>query len=397
MATVIVAWIVVGIGFNVAGFFGVAVSWWERIHPFTLGALTTAIIVYSTHFTEALTRTAASSHRGVAVRVCLVQVAAVALLVQRAGLQWGTLGDAAAITVIGALCWQAFFVLARLRGSLAGTFAVTAVYYVLAAALMMGGVALAAWSGHDSRRAFDLIAAHSRAMVWGSALLTVLGTTVTLLPTLAGTTISSEARRRCARGLVLYCAALTASVVCYAAGAHVAAGCFLLVVVVAGIAILHPTLATVIGAGSRWTFSTLSVVAGVVWLVALCAGDAAGTIAGADTRRLTALLLPAVIAGGLLQLVIGVLAHLLPVMLGGGPSRVRCNQGIAQTAGPARLVLTNLGSLQMLVGAVETDRTAGAFGAAWTGGLITLGISLVTAATLLLFMLYKHYQLESTC
>lgn len=94
-ASVIGFWVVVGVAINVAGNLGANVVWWELIHPFTIGAMTTAIIVYSTHFTEALTRMQARGYKSVAWRVALIQVGLVLLLVDRAGYDWGPLSDAA--------------------------------------------------------------------------------------------------------------------------------------------------------------------------------------------------------------------------------------------------------------------------------------------------------------
>lgn len=67
-AALIGAWVLIGIGINVAGHLGAPVVWWDLIHPLTIGALTTAIVVFSTHFTEALTRTANNGYRGVGAR-----------------------------------------------------------------------------------------------------------------------------------------------------------------------------------------------------------------------------------------------------------------------------------------------------------------------------------------
>ena len=73
-ATLIGLWIFTGLGLLIAASLGAPVVWWDIIHPFTIGALTTAIIVFSTHFTEALTRTAGGDYRGVGSRVGLVQL-----------------------------------------------------------------------------------------------------------------------------------------------------------------------------------------------------------------------------------------------------------------------------------------------------------------------------------
>ena len=51
-ATIIGLWIFTGLGLLIAASLGAPVVWWDIIHPFTIGALTTAIIVFSTHFTE---------------------------------------------------------------------------------------------------------------------------------------------------------------------------------------------------------------------------------------------------------------------------------------------------------------------------------------------------------
>ena len=83
-AALIAGWILVGLGLLIASSLGAPVVWWDIIHPFTIGALTTAIIVFSTHFTEALTRTAGGDYRGVGSRVGLVQLGLILLLIDRA-------------------------------------------------------------------------------------------------------------------------------------------------------------------------------------------------------------------------------------------------------------------------------------------------------------------------
>lgn len=130
---VIAFWLVVGIAATLGYHLGLGVTWWDVIHPFTIGALTTAILVYSTHFAEALTRTATVGYRGVGLRVAIVNLAMLGLLIDRAGYDWGPLADASATAVITALIWQIAVVVKRLRGSLAGQFAVTVPFYLAAA------------------------------------------------------------------------------------------------------------------------------------------------------------------------------------------------------------------------------------------------------------------------
>lgn len=102
-AAIIAGWMLAGLGVLIAASFGAPVVWWDIIHPFTIGALTTAILVFSTHFTEALTRTAGGDYRGVGSRVGLVQIGLILLLIDRAGYDWGPLADVASILIIAAL------------------------------------------------------------------------------------------------------------------------------------------------------------------------------------------------------------------------------------------------------------------------------------------------------
>lgn len=203
-AALIGAWVLIGIGINVAGHLGAPVVWWDLIHPLTIGALTTAIIVFSTHFTEALTRTANNGYRGVGARVALIQVGLILLIIDRAGYDWGLLADAASLLIIAALAWQLAFTYTRLRGSLSGSFAVTVPFYAAASIFMIASVVLVILSGNGVGNYSFLVAAHSRGMVWGFAWLTIVGTIVTLLPTLSSTAISPTARTRCTRGLIVH-------------------------------------------------------------------------------------------------------------------------------------------------------------------------------------------------
>lgn len=171
-ASVIGFWVLVGVAINVAGNLGANVVWWDLIHPFTIGAMTTAIIVYSTHFTEALTRMQARGYKSVAWRVALIQVGLVLLLVDRAGYDWGPLSDAASLLIIVTFFWHAWDIYRALKGSLAGSFAVTVPFYIAAAVFLMASVVMVIFAANGVGNYSLLVAAHSRGMVWGFAWLT---------------------------------------------------------------------------------------------------------------------------------------------------------------------------------------------------------------------------------
>ena len=374
-AVVIAGWILVGLGLLIASSLGAPVVWWDIIHPFTIGALTTAIIVFSTHFTEALTRTAGGDYRGVGSRVALVQIGLILLLIDRAGYDWGPLADVASTLIIAVLAWHLWFVARRLRGSLSGSFAVTVPFYIAASVFMIVSVVLVILSGNRVGEYSLLIGAHSRGMVWGFAWLTVIGTVVTLLPTLSATAISSTARARCTRALIVHCVGLGCAMALYAVGLTRAAGVAQLLVVLAALLIIQPVLATVMGRSPRLTTATVAVIAGLLWMLALCAGDAISAAVGAYPRTITLVVLPAFLGAGLLQLVTGVLHHLLPILTGARPNT-------ADRTGYARLLLINLGGLLSLLDAIAA-------------GLIMMGIGLAANIFAVGRALYLQKRLEN--
>ena len=374
-AAIIGLWIFIGLGVLIAASLGAPVVWWDIIHPFTIGALTTAIIVFSTHFTEALTRTAGGDYRGVGSRVGLVQLGLILLLIDRAGYDWGPLADAASILIIAALTWHLWFVALRLRGSLSGSFAVTVPFYIAAAVFMIASVVLVILSGNGVGEYSLLVGAHSRGMIWGFAWLTVIGTVVTLLPTLSATAISPTARARCTRALIVHCVGLSLAMALYAVGLTRVAGVAQLLVVLAAVLVIQPVLATVMGRSPRLTTATVAVIAGLLWMLALCAGDAISAAVGAYPRTITLVLLPAFLGAGLLQLVTGVLHHLLPILTGARPDTT-------ERTGYARLLLINVGGLLTLLGAT-------------VAGLIMMGIGLAANVIAVGRAIYLQKRLES--
>lgn len=201
-------------------------------------------------------------------------------------------------------------------------------------------------------------------MVWGFALLTILGTVVTLLPTLTRTPISPTARSRCTRALIVHCAGLALAMGLEAVGLTRAAGVAQLFVVVADILIIHPVLAGAL-AGTT-TRASMSTMAGLVWMLALCTGDAIASAVGAYPRAVTLLLMPAFVGAGLLQLVTGVLHHMLPIL-----ARARRTE----RGGYLRLGLINVGGLFCLLG----------IPAAHAAGLIMMGLGLTAAVAVLVW------------
>lgn len=245
-------WMVVGFTLAIAYALGQAITWWAVIHSFTIGVITTAILVFSRHFTEALTRTAARGFAGIGTRIAVVQVATLGLLLDGAGVDWGLVSDISALLIGGVIMWHFIDILAILRRSLANSFAMTVPFYLAASAFLVLAIIFAVTANHIP--AYDqLIAAHSRAAVWGFAWLSIIGTAVTLVPTIAGATISERAKKRSLTGLSIHGALLFVATLALAVGESRAAGVMIFMMAGAGVLIIHPIISEVLASAQRWS------------------------------------------------------------------------------------------------------------------------------------------------
>lgn len=328
---------------------GVPVTWWVSIHSFTLGVLSSAILVYSAHFTQALTRTETTAYWPLAARLGLLQLGIVLLILGGAGVHWTVVADLGASVVAATIIWHAIALWRVLRRSLAGTFVVTVVFYLIACGCLVLAVLLAILASRGVGDYSGLIAAHARLMVWGWMLMVVLGTMVTLVPTVAGASIAPAARQRMSRALAVHTLALCVTAVALIIGYEQIAGFALLLVGLAMILLLHPLLSAALG-GSRLVGAAAGMVAGLLWLVGAVVADALSLLGGMDARMSTLILIPITLACGCAQLILSVLSHLLPIMVGGGPDTVQRAWHMARTGWPARLVLLNAGGLGLLYG-----------------------------------------------
>lgn len=127
-------WLVCGIGLVIASNFGATIAWWAIVHSFTLGVVTTAILTYSLHFAEALTRQPTSSYRPIIVRISLVQVGLIVLLLDTTTGTWSMLSDIGATLVTIVVGWHLWVIFRMLRTSLSTNFAATVPFYLAALA-----------------------------------------------------------------------------------------------------------------------------------------------------------------------------------------------------------------------------------------------------------------------
>ncbi len=341
-----VAWLVAVLVVGVAGLVH-PVSSWLMVHLLLLGAVSNAILIWSRHFADALLRLAdAPGRRAEAIRLGVFNAGTVGVVAGMVTDRWGLVLVGAA-TVAAVVAWHGAVLLARMRRALPSRFTSTIRYYVAAAALLLLGVALGAVmaQGTLSDEAHAQVAlAHASLNLLGWMGLTVVGTLVTLWPTMLHTLVADGAERAARRALPVLVLALTVAAVGALLGTRVVAGigllCYLAGLVVAG----RPLVAEARARPPR-TYATRSLAAGLTWYAGSCTALAAivllapGWVEAAEAAdRLAGPFLVGFVA----QVLLGALSYLVPVVLGGGPARTRATNATLDLGGTTRLTVINL-------------------------------------------------------
>ncbi len=337
---------------------------WLLVHLVLLGALTHSAVVWSTHFTQALLKTSSSLDERPQQnrRIGLLVAGQTAVLVGVPTSLW-PLTLAGAVAVSTAVVWHGIQLWRRLRHALPGRFRVTVRYYLAAAACVPVGAGLGAWlaRGLDDVTHGRVLVAHSMVMVLGWIGLTVTGTLVTLWPTMLRTRMDDRAERLARQALPV----LVIAVGVVGAGALAGSRAAALVGLTAyagglawwGRALLAPArtgtpagLRDVVGLGGprlgRWSPSACS----------------PGSVATAGTWAEVAdgygVVAAVVAVGFAAQLLAGALSHLVPTVLGGGPSVVRAGSAELNRVAVLRVTVINLGLLVCLLPVPSAVRVA---------------------------------------
>ncbi|HRW17448.1 MAG TPA: multicopper oxidase domain-containing protein [Dermatophilaceae bacterium] len=340
-------------------------SRWLMVHAVTLGALTHAVLVWSTHFTQALLKTAESidPRARQQQRLWLLLAGTVLVVVGVPSGRW-PLTVAGAALVVAAVGWHAWALGTRLRRALPGRFRITLRYYLAAAAAVPVGATLGVLlaRGPDDTAHGRLLVAHTTVMALGWIGLTATGTLVTLWPTMLRTRIDSRAEALARKALWPLTLGVIGTVVAALVGSRpaVAAG---LSLYAAGLAWWGRALLAPARQAPPREFATWSVAAALAWLpagVLWVAGSVIVRDSWAEIGDAYGHATTAIVVGFGAQLVEGALSYLVPSVLGGGPSAVREATARLGRWGAARIVLTNaglVGSLLPVPGAVRVVLT----------------------------------------
>jgi hypothetical protein len=345
---------------------------WLLIHLLLLGAATNAILVWSTHFAQAVLRSPLpATRRGEVARLVVLNTGVVGVLVAGVtGPAW--LAVPASALVFAAVAAHLAVLAVRLRRALPAPFTVTVHYYLAAGMALLVGVPAGGWMMVVADTAgLHLFHAHINVLGWIS--LTVLGTVLTLWPTVLRTRMAAGAVRAARRALPLAAGGLVSLAVGVLIWWPVLAVAGLALFAAAVIVIAVPAVAA---ARTRppSSFAAWSIAAAMGWLLVALVVDAVILLAADSPEvaaaRFGAVLVP-LLAGFVAQVLIGALGYLLPTVLGGGPARVRARTAVMERHWPQRVVMGNAALAAFLLS---------------TGPYVRIATSLLVLAALVQFL-----------
>ncbi len=328
-------------------------SRWLLIHLLLLGAVTNAIFVWSSHFTETLLRSPSGKgvQRWLAPRLVVLNAGAITVIVGVVWTGWVVV-LAGAILVAVAVLWHGIAFTVAMHRALPSRFGATVRYYIAATVMLLVGVTFGVLLAHgiSGGLVWRLGLAHATANVFGWVGLTIAGTLVTLWPTMLRTRVVEGVERASKRALVVLLVALVVMIVAILLGWRYVAAVGVLGYL-AGIVVLARPMVAEARQKPPAGYATWSVAAGGVWLVgslvALTVILASSSWPAVSSAVNT--LVGPLAAGFVAQVLFGALSYLVPMALGGGPAISRRTSEIMNKGAGWRLTLINGGMILWLL------------------------------------------------
>lgn len=347
--TVVVAWIFTALVL-LAGKY--AQLWpnldaWAPLHAALLGALGSAITIWSAHFADTLLhRPAWGGALMLNGRLGLHSVGAALVITGVCINSQIVIGVGASCVAVSATLGVVAMVVQK-RRAVAARMAALVDYYICSLSYLMVG-ALTGWSikyfDFKGQAAWSnrMYLAHVPIMVLGVLGITVLGTLVVLWPTMLRTKMEPAAPRQAQRALPGL--ALAVALIAFSGLWRPLAGMGALLYLLSAAAVVAPLWRTGVRKGVT-NYAGLSTAAALAWL-AWCVirlGVGVSYAANDDAARAVAHgLRLAVVSGFALQILLAALSFLTPVMLGGGPAMSRLTHAIMDRYTWWRITTINL-------------------------------------------------------
>lgn len=326
---------------------------WVLIHVFTLGAVTNSILIWSQYFSENFLNQRLPDHirPGQLLRIRVLNLGIVATLIGQLSQGWWE--RSWLITQVGAgvvaliLLWHAVSLAHQFHRAERGRrFRASVVAYVLSALSLPVGALFGAILAAGPREGWQepLLLAHLVVNLLGFLGLAAIGSLTVLFPAIWRTRSGPDRT-----GLVVGLAAAGVTVAVSAAlldhGPLFAAGLLLHVAgwILAGVGWAGNVAAVLKDPRDRVSFAAVSIACAPLWLVGTLLHLAVRAfLAGNDLHEVTLPTIP-LLVGFAGQLLIGVMSHLLPSLIGGGAGPRRAATRELDRWSLFRATLINLG------------------------------------------------------
>ncbi|TFC81560.1 copper oxidase [Cryobacterium cheniae] len=331
----------------------IPVAPWLMVHLLFLGAVSTAILVWSQHFADTLLRHPAPGGRAsLAARLGAHTVGAVLVITGIVG-GWWPLVLAGGILVGANALAHALLLFRQSRGALPARFAPLVRYYIAAGIALAIGVALGvlmARTDIDGDPFERMFIAHIGLNLLGWVGLTVIGTVALLWPTVLHARVQTT--RASNRGtLPLFLAGLAVLGLGLLIDQRLVAAAGVLLYLV-GLGLVLVEAVRLARQSPAVTFAGWSLGAALAWFFACVLGFgllvafAPSWVLAADRLEQ---LVPVFAVGFAAQILLGALSHLLPVVLGGGPRVSKATARELERGGLFRAIVVNVGLILYLL------------------------------------------------
>lgn len=350
-------------------------GWWLPLHIALLGAVTQAIVGGQLMFSATLGLARGPSRSTTLAQLGLLNAAALLVILGR----WTEIetlfvvGVAVFVAVIGWVGWQVHFLW---RSSINRRFAVTGTFYRLAAASLLLGASIGGTLGTG---AFDSAASyiahravHMTVNVFGWAGMTIVGTAITLLPTILHVRAPKLGAVRKAPWLMFLGLMVMSTGATLQLGWVAGAG---MTAYLGGLAVFLIHVKRVLATPRRRKIPTAAfhLVAAIGWAF-VTAASLVVTLLQSDWTATRYFVVVGGAVGFVLQALLGAWSFLLPSTRAPVPQRRRIELVSMELGGRVQVVAYNLGLILAILG-LRTGSEASVVGTSLVWGAATLAVS----------------------
>ncbi|MFC5370362.1 hypothetical protein [Arcanobacterium bovis] len=323
---------------------------WLAIHMILLGAVSHSVLVWSEYFAHTLLKSPPTQreNKWQDARILAFAAGALAVFIGYLAKIWICVLVGAVLVVI-AVIWHVVHLERKIRTSLPGRFLIVVRYYEISGILLPIGAtfgALLAWGVSDEWRG-RLLIAHISVNLLGWVGFTVIGTLITLWPTLLRTRMHDSAQKWAKQALAPLCCGLFV-IVCGALSGYRLITAMGLVVYLVGLLWWGRSLISPMRAKGIREYAPAAVACAALWAL-LGLGVVGWALVTSPSWGDVTQYLPFIgvlfAAGFGIQILIGALSYLIPSLIGQGPATVRAVQARMNFAATFRLVTPNVALL----------------------------------------------------